>query len=52
MELNPDALKRAAELDAERKHALGNGFMFGLPVLLKDNIAYLPVMTSRDNPTV
>ena len=38
IELNPDALKQAAELDAERKAGKIRGPMHGIPVLLKDNI--------------
>jgi amidase len=39
MELNPEALSIAAELDRQRTHGLGNTLMSGIPVLLKDNIA-------------
>jgi amidase len=38
IELNPDALKDADALDAERKAGKLRGPMHGLPVLLKDNI--------------
>jgi len=38
IELNPDALKEADALDAERKAGKLRGPMHGLPVLLKDNI--------------
>ena len=38
IELNPDALKQADELDAERKAGKIRGPMHGIPVLLKDNI--------------
>jgi amidase len=38
IELNPDALKQADELDAERKAGKVRGPMHGIPVLLKDNI--------------
>jgi amidase len=39
IELNPDALKIAAALDAERKTKGPRGPLHGIPVLLKDNIA-------------
>lgn len=39
IELNPDALKLARELDAERRAGRVRGPLHGLPVLLKDNIA-------------
>ncbi|MDN4052105.1 amidase [Massilia sp. YIM B02763] len=39
IELNPDALRIAAELDAERKAGKVRGPLHGIPVLLKDNIA-------------
>lgn len=38
IELNPDALKEADVLDAERKAGKVRGPMHGIPVLLKDNI--------------
>ncbi|MEO6392423.1 MAG: amidase [Pyrinomonadaceae bacterium] len=38
IELNPDALKIAAALDAERKAKGPRGPMHGIPVLIKDNI--------------
>src|SRR5436190_7863555 len=38
MELNPDALKIAAELDRERKAKGPRGPLHGVPVLVKDNI--------------
>ena len=38
LELNPDAAKIAAELDAERKAGKVRGPLHGIPVLLKDNI--------------
>lgn len=39
IEVNPDALAIAAELDAERRAGKVRGPMHGIPVLLKDNIA-------------
>jgi amidase len=39
IELNPDALAIAAELDRERKAGTLRGPLHGIPVLLKDNIA-------------
>ncbi len=38
LELNPDAIKIAAELDAERKVGKVRGPLHGLPILLKDNL--------------
>jgi amidase len=38
IEVNPDALKIAGELDAERARTGPRGPMHGIPVLLKDNI--------------
>jgi amidase len=38
IEVNPDALKIAEELDAERARKGPRGPMHGIPVLLKDNI--------------
>lgn len=38
IELNPDALSIAAQLDAERKVGKVRGPLHGIPVLLKDNI--------------
>ena len=38
IELNPDALKQADALDAERKAGKIRGPLHGIPVLLKDNI--------------
>ena len=38
IELNPDALEIARELDAERKSKGTRGPLHGIPVLLKDNI--------------
>ncbi|WP_296949957.1 amidase [uncultured Massilia sp.] len=39
IELNPDALAIAADLDRERKAGKVRGPLHGIPVLLKDNIA-------------
>jgi amidase len=39
IELNPDALKIAADLDRERASGKLRGPLHGIPVLLKDNIA-------------
>jgi len=39
MELNPQALEIARQLDAERAAGTVRGTMHGIPVLLKDNIA-------------
>jgi len=38
IEINPDALRIAAQLDAERKAGKVRGPLHGIPVLLKDNI--------------
>jgi amidase len=38
IELNPDALKLAAQADNERKHGHVRGPLHGIPILLKDNI--------------
>jgi amidase len=38
IELNPDALTQARQLDAER-HKAERGPLYGIPVLIKDNIA-------------
>jgi amidase len=38
IELNPDALKIAASLDAERKQGKLRGPLHGIPILVKDNI--------------
>ena len=43
IELNPDALKDADRLDAERKAGKVRGPLHGIPVLLKDNIDALPM---------
>ena len=39
IELNPSALKQAAELDLERRMSGPRGPLHGIPILLKDNIA-------------
>jgi amidase len=39
IELNPDALAIAAEMDRERKAGKVRGPLHGIPILLKDNIA-------------
>ncbi len=38
LELNPDAAKIAADLDAERKAGKVRGPLHGIPILLKDNL--------------
>nr|MBA3600432.1 amidase [Acidobacteriota bacterium] len=38
IEINPDALKIADEMDKERKKGKIRGMMHGIPVLIKDNI--------------
>lgn len=38
IELNPDALKIAQEMDAERKSGKVRGALHGIPILIKDNI--------------
>ena len=38
IELNPDALAIAAEMDAERKQGKTRGPLHGIPILIKDNI--------------
>lgn len=39
VEINPDALSIAAELDAERKKGKKRGPLHGIPILIKNNIA-------------
>ncbi len=39
VEINPDALLIAAELDAERKNGTTRGPLHGIPILIKNNIA-------------
>lgn len=46
IELNPDALKEADTLDAERKAGKVRGPLHGIPVLLKDNIDATPMANS------
>ena len=46
IELNPDALKEADALDAERKAGKSRGPLHGIPVLLKDNIDAVPMANS------
>jgi amidase len=46
LELNPDALRIADELDAERKAKGARGPLHGIPVLLKDNIDTADRMTT------
>ena len=46
IETNPDALKQADALDAERKAGKLRGPLHGIPVLLKDNIDAVPMVNS------
>ncbi len=46
IELNPDALKDADALDAERKAGKTRGPLHGIPILLKDNIDATPMVNS------
>lgn len=46
IELNPDALKEAARLDAERRAGHVRGPLHGIPLLLKDNIDATPMANS------
>ena len=46
IETNPEALKDADALDAERKAGKLRGPLHGIPVLLKDNIDALPMVNS------
>jgi amidase len=46
IEINPDALKEADALDAERKAGRLRGPLHGIPVLLKDNIDATPMANS------
>jgi len=47
IELNPDALVIAEQLDAERKEGKVRGRLHGIPVLIKDNIDTFDRMTGR-----
>ena len=46
IETNPDALKDASALDAERRAGKLRGPLHGIPVLLKDNIDAVPMVNS------
>jgi amidase len=46
IELNPDALSIAAELDEERQAGKSRGPLHGIPILLKDNIDTADRMTT------
>ena len=46
IETNPDALKDADALDAERAAGTARGPLHGIPVLLKDNIDAMPMVNS------
>jgi amidase len=46
IELNPDALREADAMDAERKAGRTRGPLHGIPVLLKDNIDATPMVNS------
>jgi amidase len=46
IELNPDALKDADALDAERKAGKVRGPLHGIPILLKDNVDVLGMVNS------
>ena len=46
IELNPDALKEADALDAERKAGKVRGPLHGVPILVKDNIDATPMVNS------
>ena len=46
IETNPDALREADALDAERKAGKLRGPLHGIPVLLKDNIDATPMVNS------
>lgn len=46
VELNPDALSIAAELDAERANGSTRSLLHGIPILVKDNIATFDKMNN------
>lgn len=47
IEVNPDAAKQAAKLDKQRKGTKKRGALYGIPVLLKDNIDTVgPMLTT------
>src|SRR5438128_1789061 len=46
LEVNPDALKIAEDLDAERKAGRVRGPLHGIPILVKDNIGTADRMTT------
>jgi len=47
IEVNPDAAKQAAKLDKQRKGNKKRGALYGIPVLLKDNIDTVgPMLTT------
>lgn len=46
IELNPDALREATQLDAERRQGQLRGPLHGIPLLLKDNIGASPMSTT------
>jgi amidase len=46
LETNPDALRLAAELDDERRSQGPRGPLHGVPILLKDNIDTVDMMTT------
>ena len=45
-ELNPDALRIAATLDAERANGTVKGPLHGIPILIKNNIATMDKMNN------
>jgi amidase len=52
LRVNPDALKIAAELDAELKAGKSRGPLHGIPVILKDNIDSVDPMPTTAGATV